>query len=388
MAIAILPHGSSISVAGPSFGRYIRRSTMANLKQQRRGTEAERTFSSPILTAEVLASRLGLEMAVAGLERIFHQPGDDPPASAGTSSRRPIRVAYQGVLGSYCHEAAAVSFPSAAAVEAFPCGARMDAAFSALEDGSADRAVVPAENSLDGPIVRNLDLLLRYPAVRICGELVVPVNHCLLAAPGADLADLRRVVSHPQALRHCDRRIESLDLYVEEVADAAEAARAVAEDGIRDTAVIGSRMAAKEFGLRVLEPNFQDDAGNYTRFLQLSMSAGTASGNVVPGGGARKTTVAFSLEKGVSDLCRAMSFFENRGVPVTRVDHRPNRANPVRFENRTGLGSVVQMDYVFLVDVEGSESDRAVAAAVARLEETAVFVRVLGSYGSTCCSSG
>ncbi|KAI0504480.1 hypothetical protein KFK09_015432 [Dendrobium nobile] len=383
MAIGTLSHTSPVAASGSAAGSrkprtiYVR----ANLKQHRKGKEANCPLSSSTMhTAEVLASRLGLDIAVAELERLFSQPGADPPDyGLNGGHRRPIRVAYQGVRGSYCHEAATTSFPSAAAVEAFPSGFWMEDAFSTLESGSADRAIIPAENSLDGPIDRNLDLLLRHPAIRITGELVVPVNHCLLAAPGVEISDLRRIVSHRQALGHCERRLQSLDLEVEEVDDAAEAARAVAEDRIRDTAVIGSRIAAKEFGLRIMEQSFHDEGGNYNRFLQLGVGDGP-----IHCGEKRKTTVAFSLEKGVSGLFRALWVFESRGIRVTKVDHRPNRANPVRLVSRDGGGEVAQMDYVFVVDVEGGESDRRVAAAVAGLGEISGFVRVLGSYACTC----
>ncbi|KAK8954710.1 hypothetical protein KSP39_PZI002622 [Platanthera zijinensis] len=393
MAIGTLYTATAVaagSAAGSSIagGKKLRSvSIMANLKQQGKRKEESTLSSSTIHTAELLASRFGLEMAVAGLERLFLQSGAYPPDGLGFGGRRrPIRVAYQGVPGSYCHEAAVASFASASAVEAFASGIRMEDAFSVLESGSADRAIVPSENSIDGPIDRNFDLLLRHPDVRITGEIIVPVNHCLLASPSVGISDLRCIVSHPQALGHCERRLRSLDLEVEEVADAAEAARAVAEDRICDTAVIGSRMAAKEFGLRVLEPSFQDVEGNFNRFLQLGVDVGSVSGDVA-GKGNWKTTVAFSLEQGVSGLFEALWIFNSRGVRVTKVDHRPNRASPVRLVNRSGDASVVQFDYIFMVDVEGSESDPAVAAAIGRLEETAGFVRVLGSYACTTAAA-
>ncbi|EHA8588515.1 arogenate dehydratase/prephenate dehydratase 2, chloroplastic [Cocos nucifera] len=347
-------------------------------KQQQRPTIT--TTSSPLQGAEDLAARLGLEMAAAGLELLFRDrkafgAGDHPPPPSPGRQRRPVRVAYQGVPGSYCQEAAAEAYPSSSHPPFLPCP-HMEAAFSALEDGSADRAVVPIENSLDGPIPRNLDLLLRYPAVRIVGELLLPVNHSLLALPGAPRSALRRVVSHPQALDHCRHRLQAFDLEVEEVSSAADAARFVAEGRISDTAVIGSRIAAHEFGLRVLEENIQDQGpggGNMTRFLQLALGAtGTGTG---------KTTVAFSLPSGPSDLFRAMWAFESRGVRVTRVDHRPNRSSPVRVVDKAAY-----LDYVFVLDLEGAESDDHVRAALARLREFAGFVRVLGSYGCTCAT--
>ncbi|XP_072996740.1 arogenate dehydratase 3-like [Typha latifolia] len=332
--------------------------------------------SSPLRSAEEFASRLGFELAAADLERLFRWTPPPPSAAGGI----PLRVAYQGSRGSYSQEAAAAAFPSSAGA-AFPCH-HMEAAFAALEDLSADRAVVPLENSLDGPIGRNLDLLLRHPAVVISGELLLPVNHCLLALPSSHPSSLRRVVSHPQALAHCRRRLAALDIAVEEVPCAADAARIVAEEGIADTAVIGSRMAAREFGLRVLEENLQDQAENVNRFLQLALGP-----TPPPITGREKTTLALSLLNGPSDLFLAMRILESRGVKVTRVDHRPNRSNPVRVvveEDKEDKGirqERVYMDYVYILDVEGNRSD--VESALARLEEISGSLRVLGSYKCT-----
>lgn len=350
-------------------------------KQRRRVGGGAPAVASPLQVAEELAARFGLEMAVADLERIYREynRGDGPPALSDPGSPgRPLRVVYQGVRGSYCQEAAAAAFNSSTAAEDsgrlsfLPCS-NMENAFAALEDGSADRAVAPMENSLDGPIHRNLDLLIRHPGVRIVGELILPVDHCLLALPGACRSALRRVVSHPQALAHCRERLGCLGLEIDEASDAASAAEWVAENGIRDTAVIGSKMAAQEFGLQVLERNFQDQppGANVNRYLQLAL--GSSKGN------GKKTTVAFSLERGPTDLFRALWAFETRGVRVIRVDHRPNRANPIRVVEKA-----TYMDYMFFLDLEGPESDPRVKAGIGLVHEFAWFVRVLGSYDCTC----
>lgn len=351
--------------------------------------------TSPLRTAEDMASKLGLEITIADLERLFRQaPGGHPPPPAADAAdhgeRPPVRVAYQGGRGSYCQEAAAKAFPPSSSWQQpppliIPCS-EMEEAFAALEDGIADRAVVPAENSVDGPVPRNLDLLLRHPRVCIVGELVLPVNHCLLSLPQGPRSALRRVVSHPQAISHCRDRLRALHLRVEEVASAADAARFVAENCIADTAVIGSQIASHEFGLRVLENNFQDLAGNFNRFLQLGLAGSTGAVVVEPklddnNKKNHKTTVAFALERGVSDLFRAMWIFESRGVRVTRVDHRPNRSKPVRVEE---AGEIARFDYVFVLDLEGTASDTNVQAGLARLNEIAGFARVLGSYTCTC----
>ncbi|WOL16721.1 hypothetical protein Cni_G25509 [Canna indica] len=356
-----------------------------NRYKREQETRQEKRRKPSLEMMEEFASQLDREFAVANLERLFRQQaaGGDRPPGPGGSSGGPVRVAYQGSRGSYCQEAAAKAFPaSSAACEVFACD-HMEDAFAVLEDRSAHRAIVPAENSLDGPIDRNLDLLLRYPGVRIVGELVLPVNHCLLSLPDASRSRLRRVISHPQALSHCRQSLEALDLEVEEACSATEAAQFVAENRVADTAVIGSQMAAREFGLRVIEHNFQDEhlGGNYNRFLQLGLSDSVGEGRRM----AYKTTVAFTLEGGPSDLFRAMWIFESRGVRVTRVDHRPNREKPLRVVNKGGeRGNVTYLHYVFVLDVEGSASDATVKAALTALADIAAFTRVLGSYACTC----
>lgn len=342
-------------------------------KQQQQ--QKKRAWQSPL---EEIVSQIGLEMDVAHLERMFREirtGGDPPPVDFPESPgrRRPLRVAYQGALGSYCQEAAERAFPSlssSSSSDFFPC-TNMEEAFAVLEDRSADRAIIPAENSIDGPIDRNLDLLLRHEGVKIVGELVLPVEHCLISLRDTPLASVRRVVGHPQALSHCRGRLDALGVRVHEARSSADAARLLSGSRAAGTAVVGSKAAAKEFGLQVLERNFQDQAVNFNRYLQL----GLGSGAETRPGGIRKTTVAFCLEDGVSDLFRAMWAFETRGVRILRVDHRPNRSNPLRV-----VGGGAYFDYVFVMDLEGSGSDLKVERALTGLKEKAGFVRVLGSY--------
>ncbi|XP_010245407.1 PREDICTED: arogenate dehydratase/prephenate dehydratase 2, chloroplastic-like [Nelumbo nucifera] len=366
----------------------------SSLKQQRKLKEKNFDLDllphlSPLQLTEEIASSFDLDVVVHELERLFNQPGAYPPhpylpgpSSPSTSpgfSGHPVRVAYQGVRGSYCQEAAVKAFSPVC--NAFPC-IHMEDAFQALEDRTADRAIVPAENSIDGTIDRNFDLLLRHDNVEIAGELILPVNHCLLAVPGACRSDLKRIVSHPQALSHCKTKLELMALDVDEVPNAAEAARFVSENGISDTAVIGSVIAAKEFGLQAIEQNFQDQIGNFNRFLQLGLRP------VLPGrrdkspSGTWKTTVAFSLEKGVSDLFRALWHFESRNIAVTRVEHRPNQLNPVRAVKKE-TGTIRYFEYIFILDLEGKVSDPGLKEALIQLDEISGFCRVLGSYSCT-----
>lgn len=340
-------------------------------------------LSSPLKNTEELASsNLGHEIAILKLERLFHYSpshpsGFGPCPPVPDFSGRPTRIAYQGARGSYCQEAAVMVFPNVPQV--IPCD-QMDEAFQCLEEKTADRAVVPIENSIDGVIGRNFDLLLRHHGVQILGELVVPVNHCLLAMPGVSMPRLKRVLSHPQALSHCRTRLLSMDVEIEEVSNAADVARYISDNRILDTAVIGSKIAAKEFGLTIVEENFQDMIGNSNRFLQLGPANAAPAPSSSTLGSMEKTSVAFSLSSGVSDLYRAMWQFETRGVPVVRVEQRPNRSKPVWIGGSDG--EATYFDYIFIFDVEGSLSDKNVSSSVRELEEMTAYLRVLGSY--TC----
>ncbi|GLJ19125.1 hypothetical protein SUGI_0343480 [Cryptomeria japonica] len=281
---------------------------------------------------------------------------------------KPVKVAYQGARGSYSHEAAVEAFKRC---EALPCPENMYSAFEALESGAADTAVVAVENSLDGVVGRNYDLLLRHRNIHIVGEVILKVNHCLLGLNGIN--GIRRILGHPQALSHCRRRLQTLNATVEAVDCAPEAARLVVKRECCDVAVICSGVAGRELGLRVLEPAMQDDDDNFTRFLVLAKHLQVASEAT---GRTCKTTVAFSVE--TACLFKAVEIFERRGLRVVKIESRPRREKPMR----DGVGGFKYFEYVFVVDLEGSVADPEMQGGLSDLEQIAGFVRVVGSYAS------
>ncbi|KAI3987550.1 hypothetical protein MKX01_003236 [Papaver californicum] len=389
--------------------------TRTNPKTQQEEASSSTTTSSYTRYTATTTTKTKKQV-IEDLERLFRLPSsprhhrsmdddendDDDDSFIGGNShgfssygrgyrRRPtIKVVYQGVRGSYCQEAAVKAFSSNISnVDLLSsCSTGLEDAFQALEDRSADRAIIPIENSLDGTVDRNLDLLLRHGQnVEILSELIIPVNHCLLAGD-SQLINIRRIVSHPQALSHCKTKLleyksylSSLgcDLEIIEVENAADAAKFISENGISDTAVIGSKVAGKEFGLQIVEENIQDtsNSGNFNRFLELGLknaiTSSTSSGN-------KKTTIAFALEKGVSGMHKALSIFERASVNVTRVEHRPNRSNPVIVKNNHHQKQPSScFDYVFILDLE-TEEERKLKVALSELEKiSGNYVHVLGS---------
>ncbi|KAF3453091.1 hypothetical protein FNV43_RR03525 [Rhamnella rubrinervis] len=179
-----------------------------------------------------------------------------------------LRVAYQGVRGAYSESAAEKAYPNC---EAVPCE-QFDTAFEAVERWLVDRAVLPIENSLGGSIHRNYDLLLRH-RLHIVGEVKFAVRHCLLANPGVKLEDLKRVLSHPQALAQCENTLTRLGLVREAVDDTAGAAKHVALHKLKDVGAVASSTAGMIYGLDILAEDIQDDCDNVTSISNAGQRA-------------------------------------------------------------------------------------------------------------------
>ncbi len=234
----------------------------------------------------------------------------------------------------------------------------------AVHDGLVDRAVVPIENSLEGPIGVTLDVLAEEHDVTIVGELVIVISPCLIAREEIALEAIERVVSHPQPLAQCARflRDNLPDAEVVAVASTAEAVRMVAAEAA-PWAALGTRRAAELYGATVLAEGAEDEPGNATRFVWLARTAPPLNGSQPT-----KTSLAFWGPGDGSPgwLVRCLSEFAFRGVNLTKIESRPLRAR---------LGH-----YRFFVDCEGDARSGPVADAVAGLRAHCERVEVLGSY--------
>ncbi|GAA0147248.1 dehydratase [Lithospermum erythrorhizon] len=221
----------------------------------------------------------------------------------------PLRVAYQGVRGAYSESAAEKAYPNC---EAVPCE-QFDTAFEAVEKWIVDRAVLPIENSLGGSIHRNYDLLLRH-RLNIVGEVKLAIRHCLLANHGVKMEDLKRVLSHPQALAQCENTLTKWGLVREAADDTAGAAKHVAFSKLKDTGAIASSSAAMFYDLNILAQDIQDDSDNITRFLMLARDP------IIPGTDKPfKTSIVFSLEEGPGALFKGLAVFAMRHINLTKV---------------------------------------------------------------------
>src|SRR5438045_8364772 len=195
-----------------------------------------------------------------------------------------MRIAYQGELGAFSEAAARRVHKDA---ELVACRS-FEEVFGAVDAGPAGYGVLPVENSIGGSIHRNYDLLLDHQ-LPIIGEVELPVVHQLLAMPGAALAGLRRIYSHPQALAQCERFLRTLTgAEIIATYDTAGSAKLVEDERLADTAAIASARAGEVFGLVALADGIQDFDDNITRFIVV----GRRPLDSMP---ADKTTVVFTV---------------------------------------------------------------------------------------------
>ncbi|EOD24900.1 putative aminotransferase [Emiliania huxleyi CCMP1516] len=234
-------------------------------------------------------------------------------------------VGFQGVPGAYSESASIEAFAAAGVDEIQARGFHtFEDVFVALSKGAIDYAVLPVENTLGGSIHVNYDLLLRFHgAVHILGEYTLRVRHTLLALPGVQLNDIKKAMSHPQALAQTESYLRTAGIAPLVGYDTAGSAELVVQQGLRDTAAIASIHAAKVHGLEVLDYGIEDDPNNFTRFLILSRAAPPPGALL---GFAAKTSVVFTPhrdEAGV--LFKAMSVFAVRDINLSKIESRPHK---------------------------------------------------------------
>lgn len=266
-------------------------------------------------------------------------------------------IGFYGIAGSFSHEAC-TRFVAAHPDTAFTPRPyeTFDALCRGLYNEEIDYVVIPLENSTTGPVTDVYDLLMRYQFY-IVGEVLVHVNHNLMAPAGVQLSDIREVYSHPQAFMQCKEFLKNFTFEKKPYFNTAVSAKFVAESGRKDMAAIASEGAAKLYGLKVLEHNINQNVNNITKIVILSREAQTSPD-------CDKVSVVLSLPNKPGSLLSAMNCFE--GLNMTKIESRPDVTNP--------------FDYYFFIDFEGNAADKTVQSVIARLQETAKQYRYLGNY--------
>lgn len=285
------------------------------------------------------------------------------------------RIAYLGPAGTFSEEALRAA-AGGAGFEPVPAPT-IAAAIAEVHDGSADIALVPIENSIEGSVRSTLDALApEQIQVEIVGEYAHVISPSLLGFP-RPLDEITDVFSHPQPIAQCsDFLIGSLPSAARhETASTSEGASRVGENPGKAWAAIGPSTAAPLYGLSVLAEGIANATDNVTRFVWVAPADGASRADVAPGQEWRTTLVFAELgEDHPGALVDALGVFADRGVNLTRIESRPALANG------SGNGGGNFTRYMFFADLEGSIATPVVEEAIAALSGHADWVKVLGSY--------
>ncbi|MCL2865509.1 MAG: prephenate dehydratase [Lachnospiraceae bacterium] len=269
------------------------------------------------------------------------------------------RVVFQGVEGSYGQEAMQCYFGkncNSYSVRTF------QNAFTAIDEGGADYAVLPIENSSMGSVREIYDLLVEFENY-IVGEIVIPISHTLAGLPGTRLTDIEQVYSKAEALMQTTKFLDAHPKWQQiSVVNTAIAAQKIVQDNDSSKAAVCSAYAAKRYHLEILQDQINDEPDNSTRFIVITNQKVFLKK-------AAKISICFELENKSGSLYHLLSHFIYNDLNMTRIESRP-------IEGRA-------WEYRFFVDFEGNMADVGVKSAIRGLREEAKNLKILGNY-ETC----
>ena len=265
------------------------------------------------------------------------------------------RVVFQGAEGAYSQAAMVQYFGDE--VNSFHVDTFRDAML-AIDEGSADFAVLPIENSSAGIVSEIYDLLVEFENY-IVGEQIIPIEHCLLACEGAKIEDIKKVCSHPQSLMQSSNFLQETGWQQYSMKNNAFAAKKVADEKDVTLAAIASEYAAKVYGLQILKKGVNDLKENSTRFIIVTNQKVFLKG-------AKKISLCFEVKHESGALYHALSHLIYNGLNMTKIESRP----------LTGRN----WEYRFFVDFEGNMQDSAVKNALRGLREETRNMKILGNY--------
>lgn len=273
----------------------------------------------------------------------------------------PLRVAYQGVEGSYSHLTAQRRYVGRKGGSLLTGYETIREAAGAVRSGSADVGVLPIENSTAGSINETYDQLAEG-GLTICAEVVSQVEHCLITLPGVALEELAKVISHPQALLQCETYLRSVPwIRPEAEFDTAGAARKIKEQNDRTVAAIASASAAEMLGLQVLRQGIQSQPGNATRFVEVAIESAPCPPDIPC-----KTSLLLALDQNVVTLGEVLVRLGRRGIPLTKIESRPLQTTAWR--------------YRFYLDLDGHADSTEVVEALEAIRPLTTELRLLGTY--------
>jgi chorismate mutase/prephenate dehydratase len=277
------------------------------------------------------------------------------PNKKPKAGKERVKVAFQGERGAYSESAVYTYFGDQAEVK--PCR-DLTEVFESVDKQEVPVGVVPVENSLEGSVNQTYDLFLTHN-LKVSGEIIIRISHCLIANPSTSLEAVKTVYSHPQALAQCRSFLERLGSDLIPTYDTAGSVKMLREKGLKDAAAVASEKAAEIYGMKILAREIEDTPTNYTRFFVISTEDSPRTSK-------DKTSIIFAAKHKPGALYHALEEFEKRSINLTKIESRPTKQKP--------------WEYNFYLDFEGHRTEKNCAEALKALQEKATFLKILGSY--------
>lgn len=225
-----------------------------------------------------------------------------------------LKIAIQGVLGSFHHQVALRNFGEKIEILDFTS---FESVARAVSSGEADFAVMAIENSIAGAILPNYDLIDRY-GLGIRDEYYLPIGHQFMALPGQTIQDITEVRSHPMALLQCKAFFaQHTHIHLKEDTDTASVARDIAKGNLKGVAAIASSIAADIYGMEIIAPDIQTVKNNFTRFIILQKET------VKPVTSANKASIKVTIQDQQGGLAKLLTLISNKGINLSKIQSIP-----------------------------------------------------------------
>ncbi len=261
-------------------------------------------------------------------------------------------IAYQGMPGAWGEQASNNLYPDAE----LRSEKTFEDVFAAVKSRAANYGIIPIENSKTGAIGETYDLLRKYGCY-IVGQTRIQAAHCLMGLPGTKLTDIREVISHPEGLHQCAGYLKRFAWDLTAGRNTAAAASEIAKKGEKRYAAIGSKRAAKLYGLEVLEENITDDRSNSTRFIAIAIKPEYDRNSDT-------VSITFRTSHRSGALCEVLFYFMAAGINLNRIESRPMMGDK----------------YCFFADLEGNIDDEDVQRGLRHAAASCGYLEVLGCY--------
>ena len=273
-----------------------------------------------------------------------------------------LKISFQGEHGAYSEQAITnfCKLHNINDFETVPCLSFYDAIEKTASE-KTDFVMLPVENSLAGSVISAYDELIKSN-LKIKAEIILKIKHCLMGLSDTEISNVKSVISHPQALSQCSENLKKLGLKAQTFIDTAGAAKYIFEKNKNNHLAIASKLAAKTYGLKVFQSEFEDEHFNYTRFFLMGHNDITSQTQ----DDKYRTSIIFSVEDRSNALVNILNIFGKYDVNLKKIESRPSRDKA--------------WDYLFFIDFEGSEDDENVQKALLEILKKSTFLKVLGSY--------